>query len=51
MQGEPNPNSEKGKKADADTTMTLDKFNKLSYSEQKEWKDAHLEEYHKLYNN
>lgn len=49
MKQEPNPAADSGKKADSDETMTLDKFNKLSYEEQKEWKDAHLEEYHKLY--
>lgn len=30
-------------------TMTKEKFDKLTMSEQKEWKDAHLDEYHQFY--
>ena len=50
MKGEPNPNSD-GKKNDDNASMTKDKFDKLSYSEQKKWKDENLEEYHKMFNN
>lgn len=52
MKQEPNPNGSSGKKAEDDSTMTLEKFNKLPYAEQKKWKDEHGdEEYHKLINN
>lgn len=51
MKKEPNPSSDSGKKATDDGAMTLDKFNTLSYTEQKKWKDEHGdEEYHKLMN-
>jgi len=32
-----------------DDVMTKDKFDKLTMSEQKVWKDAHLDEYHEFY--
>lgn len=53
MKGEPNPSSGSGKKADDNgDAMTLEKFNNLTYTEQKEWKDKHGdEEYHKLIEN
>lgn len=52
MNTEPNPSDNGGKKAEDDQTMTKEKFNGLSYAEQKEWKDTHgEEEYHKLINN
>jgi hypothetical protein len=51
MAGEPNPNGGSGKKADGNETMTKEKFDGLSYAEQKEWKDSNLEEYHKMFNN
>ena len=34
-----------------DDTMTIEKFSKLSMTEQKQWKDAHLDEYHEMYSN
>jgi len=34
-----------------DDTMTIEKFGKLSMTEQKQWKDAHLDEYHEMYSN
>lgn len=52
MKQEPNPNAGSGDKSNGNNdTMTKDKFNKLSYSEQKKWKDENLEEYRKMFNN
>lgn len=49
MNNEPNPSESSGKKSNSDTTMTKDKFMKLTYAEQKEWKDTNGEEaYHNL---
>lgn len=50
MKSEPNPsNNGNDKKSTEDTTMTKAKFESLTYTEQKEWKDKNLEEYHKMY--
>ena len=50
MKAEPTPsNNSSDKKTDGNETMTKEKFEKLSYTEQKEWKDKNLEEYHKMY--
>ena len=51
MKGEPSPNSDGKKNDNGDISMTKDKFNGLSYTEQKKWKDENLEEYHKMFNN
>ena len=51
MKGEPDPNSNSGEHAGDNELMTKAKFDSLTYTEQKEWKDKNLEEYHKLINN
>ena len=45
LNAKPNPSNVPNQ----DDRMTIEKFSKMTMTEQKQWKDAHLDEYHEMY--
>ena len=45
LSAKPNPSNVPNQ----DDRMTIEKFSKMTMTEQKQWKDEHLDEYHEMY--